>query len=242
MSGRSHEAPPVRFRARAGAPASSSGCRSNQAGGIGTTVLLCLLFVAIVLVAFVYSMTRPTVVSTEQLREQGVVLWPKPRELKPFQLDKASGGVFANADFEGKWSFVFFGFTNCPDICPTSMAVMAQARKRLAVEYPAIAQRFQGILVSVDPERDSGAVLADYVAAFDADFLGLRGEREAVASLATDVNVAFAEMPSTSEPSTIDHTGNIVIINPKGHYHGFIKLPHQADTLVATAAALGTTL
>ncbi|MEM1433273.1 MAG: SCO family protein [Pseudomonadota bacterium] len=231
-----------------GPPAASPGlCRTAGgreaiAGSIGQTVLLCLAFVAIVLVAFVYSMTRPPAVSTEQLREQGVVLWPKPRELNPFELEGAGGGSFANADFEGKWSYVFFGFTNCPDICPTSMAVMAQAKKQLVANHPRIAERFQGILVSVDPERDTRSILAAYVAAFDAGFLGLRGEREAVAALATDVNVAFAKMPSTSEPYTIDHTGNIVIINPKGHYHGFIKLPHQADTLVATAVALGSTL
>lgn len=208
-------------------------------GSIGSTVGLCLVFVSIVLVAFVYSMLRTPVLSSEQLAERGVVVWPKPRDLNAFTLEGTGGNNFTNASLEGRWSYLFFGFTNCPDICPTSLAVMAKAKKLLLAEHPEVAEQFQGVLVSVDPERDTLAKLSAYVGAFDASFLGARGSREAVAGLATDVNVAFAKMPSSSgAPYEIDHTANIVIINPKGHYHGFIKLPHEAGTIAETAVTL----
>lgn len=210
-------------------------------GSIGTTVGLCLVFVSIVLVAFVYSMLRTPLLSTEQLAERGVVLWPTPRDLNPFVLEATGGNAFTNADLEGVWSYLFFGFTNCPDVCPTSLAVLAQVKKRLTAEYPEVAEQFRGVLVSVDPDRDTLVNLSAYVGAFDAGFVGARGTREAVAGLATDVNVAFAKMPSSSDaPYEIDHTANIVIINPKGHYHGFIKLPHEAGIIAETAVTLAS--
>ncbi|MEM6707518.1 MAG: SCO family protein [Pseudomonadota bacterium] len=214
---------------------------SYAAGSIATTVLGCLLFVGVVLSIFVYSKFQEPVLAQEQLSELGVVLWPTPRELNPFELETADGARFTNADLEGRWSFLYFGFTNCPDICPTSLAALAQARRQLQSDAPGLVEQFQGVMVSVDPERDTAEKLLAYLDFFQADFRGVRGERDAVATLATDVNVAFAKMPSETDAYTIDHTGNIVIINPMGHYHGFIKLPHQTDTLVQVVRTLAST-
>ena len=93
------------------------------------TVLLCLALVAVVLGMFVYSVTRPTLLSAEQLRERGVIILPRPREIAKFELVDTSGEAFTVEDLQGVWSFVFFGFTNCPDVCPTSMSVLAQAER-----------------------------------------------------------------------------------------------------------------
>lgn len=202
------------------------------------TVALCLAFVAVVLGMFVYSVTRPAGLTDEQLRERGVIVFPNPREIRPFQLTTHTGEPFTLEDLQGQWSFLFFGFTNCPDVCPTSMAALARARRELAEEHPEAVSGFQGILVSVDPERDDQQTLAQYVQAFSPTFIGVRGERAATAELATQVNVVFAQVPADDGGYQVDHSGNIVIVNPRGHYHAVARMPHEADTIVATFLTL----
>lgn len=202
------------------------------------TIALCLAFVAVVVGMFVYSVVRTPALTDDQLRERGVFVFPTPRKIEPFELTTHTGEPFTLKDLEGHWSFIFFGFTNCPDICPTSMSVLAQARLTLADESPELVDEFQGMLVSVDPERDDQATLARYVEAFSPTFIGARGDRAATAELTTQLNVAFAKVPADDGGYTVDHTGNIVIVNPRGHYHGFAKLPHQADTIVETFRTL----
>ena len=205
---------------------------------IRITVALCLAFVAVVLGMLLYSVLRTPVLSDEQLREQGVFILPRPREIADIHLTTHDGEPFTIEDLQGQWSFIFFGFTNCPDICPTSMSVLVQAQRRLMEEDPEAAEDFQGILVTVDPERDDLETLGRYVGAFSPSFIGVGGERDDIAAFATQVNVAFARMPGDEESYQVDHTANIVIVNPRGHYHGFAKMPHQADTIVATFRSL----
>ncbi|MFW6093254.1 MAG: SCO family protein [Pseudomonadota bacterium] len=205
---------------------------------IAVTVTLLLAFVAVVLGAFIYSVTREPVLSDEELKERGVFVLPTPREIVDVDMVTHTGEPFTEADLEGDWSFLFFGFTNCPDICPTSMAVMAQAEQVLEEESPERADAFQGILVSVDPERDDQQTLARYVRAFSEDFMGVRGSIEETAEFATQVNVAFAKVPSEDGEYEVDHTGNIIIVNPRGHYHGFIRMPHEAETIVSAFRSL----
>ena len=200
--------------------------------GLQKTVALCVGFIAVVVGLFVYSVVRTPVLSDEALRELGVFVLPTPREISPFELAAHTGEPFTLEDLKGRWTFAFFGFTNCPDICPTTMAVMGQARRGLSDDA------FQGLLVSVDPDRDTAEALGSYATAFATDFLGVRGELEALAGFAEQVNVAFAKVPlmnddgsADQESYLVDHSANIVIINPRGHYHGFIKYPQQADTI-----------
>jgi protein SCO1/2 len=199
------------------------------------TVALCLGFVAVVLGLFYYSVTRTPVLSEETLREQGVFLLPQPREVEPFELEQHTGATYTLDDLEGRWTFAFFGFTHCPDVCPTTMAELGKARRSLEGE-----EAFQGVLVSVDPERDDAETLGNYATAFAPDFIGVRGSRADIAAFAEQVNAAFAKVPALDDQGRplpgqyqVEHTANIVIINPHGHYHGFIKYPQQADTIVA---------
>lgn len=202
------------------------------------TVFLCLAFIAIVVGMFVYSVIRTPVLSDEELREQGVFVLPRPREIAEINLLDHTGEPFTVEDLQGHWSFIFFGFTNCPDICPTSMSVLGQAERLLQSEDPEAAASFRGILVTVDPERDDLETLGAYVHAFSPRFMGVGGQREDIAGFATQVNVAFARMPGDGQGYQVDHTANIVIVNPRGHYHGFAKMPHQADTIVAAYRSL----
>ena len=218
---------------------------------IKSTVLLCFVFISIVLVMFVISVTRVPQLSVEEMRSKGVFILPRPRDIAEFELRDHTGAAFDRTNFEGRWSFVFFGFVSCPDVCPTSMAVLGAVDRQLQSGDSELAEQFQGILVSVDPDRDTLETLGAYVTAFSPRFLGVTGSREELVELTTQVNVAFAKVPltealaqGTQNPEalanayTVDHTGNIVIINPRGHYHGFIKLPHDPETIRLTFQTL----
>lgn len=212
---------------------------------VRVTVALCVAFIAVVVGLFVHSVTRTPTLSEQELRALGTFILPQPREITDFELATADGAPFTLEDLQGRWTFAFFGFTNCPDICPTTMAVMGQAYQQLTAQDPEAAEAFQGVLVSVDPERDDAQTLGRYVSAFSEDFIGVRGELEALTVFTDQVNVAFAKMPQRDEAGTVltdtyqvDHSANIVIINPRGHYHGFIKYPQKADTIIATFRSL----
>lgn len=205
---------------------------------IGKTVSLVLAFIMIAMGIFVYTKTRMPLLSDDELRERGVFILPRPREIAPFLLEDDSDDGFANTDLEGKWSFLFFGFTNCPDICPTSMAEMGKAVVVLGEAEREAKHPFQGVLISVDPYRDTPEQVIAYARAFASSFTGATGSRVALTELSQQVNVAFGRVPDGQGGLTVEHAGNLVIINPHGHYCGFIKLPHRAETIRLTYQSL----
>tara|TARA_B100000900_G_scaffold333828_1_gene295004 strand:- start:572 stop:1195 length:624 start_codon:yes stop_codon:yes gene_type:complete len=203
------------------------------------------VFIGIVLTMFVVSVTRTPQLSDEELRAAGVFLLPTPREIADFSLLGQQGYTFSNEALKGKWSFLFFGFTHCPDVCPTSMAAMGRAERGLYTDQEMADEGFQGVLVSVDPRRDTPPKLAAYAQAFSPRFLGLSAAADELAAFARQLNVAFVEVATEPvDPAdeqggyTVDHTGNIVIVNPRGHYHGFMKLPHKSETIRLTYQTL----
>lgn len=190
--------------------------------GIRRTLIGLAGIIALVLGLFFSSVMTPKPLSQQQLYELGYFSFDKARKISPFSLVNNSGEAVSLAQFKGQWSLLFFGFTSCPDICPTTLGVL----NRAVVELPV---KPQVIMVSVDPERDSAAVLNQYVPSFNPEFIGYTGETDQVAQLATELNVAFGKVPGY-EPDTytVDHSATIVVINPAGGYQGFIKSPHQA--------------
>jgi protein SCO1/2 len=206
--------------------------------GVRNTILGCVGFMALMLALFLNNALRDRVPTDDELRERGIILLPKPRALADFSLTASTGEPFTNADLEGHWTFAYFGFTNCPDICPVSMSVLGRARAELA--EGGRDDHFETVLVSVDPARDTPEALAEYVRFFHEDFRGVTGEREAIAELAGQVSVAFAAVPEPSAPDgyVVDHTGNIVLINPRGHYHGYIRPPHSPEQVAFAYEAL----
>lgn len=217
-----------------------------MAPGVRNTVLGCLAFVALVVGIFVYNTVREPTLDEDALRERGVYLLPRPRDIAPFELTDAQGGTFTDDDLEGHWTFAFFGYTSCPDICPVALSVLGQVQRQLREQNPTLADDFHVLFVSVDPERDDPKRLREYTQAFapkaeaadanDAAFRAVTAERAALAELARQVNVAFGKAPNPNAPNDgddylVDHSGNIVIINPRGHYHGFVKLPHEVETV-----------
>lgn len=201
--------------------------------GVRNTLVASVAFVAAVLGMFYHSVTRPPVLNTADLQQRGVIALPHSRALAPFELTDQHGEPFTRDSLMGRWSFVFFGFTSCPDVCPLALAALSQVEQRLAAgDEQELRDAFNVILVTVDPERDDAATLGRYVEAFSDNFIGVFGNREDTAAFAQQLNVAFMKVPTGDGQYSVDHTGNIVVINPRGEYHGFIKMPHEPDTLV----------
>ena len=121
-------------------------------------------------------------------------------------------------DFRGKAVVLFFGFTHCPDVCPTTLAEMAQALKQLGPD----AERVQVVLVTVDPERDTREALAKYVTAFDPRFLGMYGDMEATRRVAKDFKIYF-EKRKTGDTYSVDHSGQSYIIDPQGRLRLLVR-------------------
>ena len=209
--------------------------------GVRATVLGCLAFVAIVLGMFFYNMTRERGLNDEQLHSLGAILLPTPRALSPFVLHDGNGQAFGNAQLENHWSLLYFGYTNCPDACPTTLRDLAAAKSEIdkQLRNRHVAASLQIVFVSVDPERDTPARLKDYVNYFNRDFVGVTASREELAVLATQLNVAFGKVPGNS-PGTyvMDHTTNLVLTNPHGHYQGFLRPPFSVTRVAPALAAI----
>jgi len=152
---------------------------------IRLTVILCLVFVALVFALTYHRITRNNAVSLspEALREVGAMVYETPVALQPFTLVDHRGQAFTQEQLKGHWSLIFFGFTSCPDICPLTLTELSQFYRQLEAESGA-ADRPQVIMVSVDPARDSTEKMAHYMSSFHEDFVGLNGPYEDVAALA----------------------------------------------------------
>ena len=204
----------------------------EQVAGIRNTLIWTLGIIGLVLGLFLYSFLSPKALSTDELRQLGYFGFPQPRAIRDFSLIDHNGDAVSVEDLQGDWQLVFFGFTFCPDICPTTMAVLNRAVS--AMENPP-----QIIMVSVDPERDSPEALARYVPSFNPDFIGYTGNFDDIVGFATNLNAAFGKVPG-KEPGTytVDHSASIAVINPEGQYVGFLKSPHQAPNIEKVMSSL----
>ena len=154
---------------------------------------------------------------------------------KDFKLTDHTGKVRTLADFKGRAVVVFFGYTRCPDVCPTTMVEMKHVIEYLGEE----GKRVQVLFVTIDPERDKPELLAQYVPAFDPGFLGLYGDLETTQKTAKDFKVFFQKVPGkTADSYTMDHTAGSYVFDPLGRLRLFVR--HGGDTgpLVADLKAL----
>lgn len=154
---------------------------------------------------------------------------------RDLQLADHQGRPRKLADFHGKAVMLFFGFTHCPDVCPTALSDMARVRAQLGAE----GQRVQGLFVTVDPKRDTPQLLAQYVPAFDSSFLGLRGDEKATAAAAAEFKVFFApQKPDARGNYTIDHSGAIFVFDPQGRLRLLMRPGMGVDAMAADIAKL----
>ena len=199
---------------------------------IRKTVFLLIAVIAIVLGVTVYKYSQKPLLSAEQLQSSGTVIFDTPRSFSIEGLVKHNNKPLTKADFEGRWSLIYFGYTFCPDICPVSLGQMNKMDKQLKEEAPELAAKVGYMMVTVDPRRDTVENLRGYVPYFNPDFVGVTGDIKGIYDLTRQLNIAFTPViNSEDEFYLVDHSANLVIINPQGDYHGFIRPPLAPEKL-----------
>lgn len=145
-------------------------------------------------------------------------------------LPDADGRPRSLADFRGKVVVVFFGYTQCPDVCPTTMAELAEVKRSLGAD----GDKVQGVFVTVDPERDTPEVLRAYMGSFDPSFVALRGSPEETRAVAKDFKAFFAKVPGKETGSyTMDHTAASYVYDTEGRLRLFVRYNSGAQALAA---------
>lgn len=208
---------------------SSGGLQAGQKRGVYVTVAVVISFILAALTLFLLGLNQPRILTADQLKTNGVFLFENPRSFKEFSLLDYNNQSFDAEQLQGKWSLVFFGFTFCPDVCPTTLALLNRFYQQQ--QQDEIAKDLQIILVSVDPARDTPEKLFEYVRFFNKDFIGLTGPFLDVHRFATQLNTPFRKVPGGGENYSVEHSANIAIINPQGHYIGFFRAPLELAKL-----------
>ncbi len=192
-----------------------------------------LLLIATFLSAFFWRITQPRALTSAEMQVNGLVMFEQPRAFENFEFTDHRGNSFDASDLEGKWTMLFPGFTFCPDICPITMAMLAETWEVLD-ERPR--ENLQVVMMSVDPNRDTPERLSQYVPYFNENFIGITADISSTLYVAQQLNIAMSVVnPETAgDYYTIDHSGNIVLINPRGHYAGYFKPPFDSARIKLT--------
>lgn len=189
------------------------------------TLLACMSVLTGGMLFYLYS--EATRVTADSLRNDGLFVYDAPNPLEDFSLTDHNGETFTNANLAGKWTLVFFGYTFCPDICPLTMASIRQFHDLL--DENGEAEDVQVVMISVDPERDTQEVMANYVTYFNPEFVGVTGEYATVYTLAREMNISFNYVRMDDENYLVNHNGEIMLIDPQGNNVGFFKPPYEPD-------------
>ena len=203
----------------------------RQVRGVRVTVAAIVVFMAVVVGGFVYKIQQPRIMTPIEMKINGLYLLDTPRNFGESALTDHNGRTFTRKNLEGRWTLVFFGFTYCPDICPTTMSFLNQLMGQLQGTE---AEDTQVVMVTVDPARDTVDQLAGYVPFFNPGFLGVTGEFLDIHRFATALNTPFRKVPGQGEDYLVDHGSNVILINPRGDYHGFFKAPLDLAKMKAT--------
>jgi protein SCO1/2 len=164
--------------------------------------------------------------NTEPFKATDVTGAPFGRAL---QLTDHTGKPRGLEDFKGSVVAVFFGYVQCPDVCPTTMTMLREVKEKLGAD----GAKLQVVFVTVDPERDTQEVLSAYVPAFDPTFVGLRGDLEATAQAAKEFKIFYAKSPGTTPTSyTVDHSSGIFVFDPQGRLRLFANPSIKVDDYV----------
>lgn len=165
-------------------------------------------------------------------------IYQKPRAIAPFSLQFVDGQPFTKADLKGHWSMLFFGFTNCAMICPTTMTELNKMYHIL--QQVKVKDLPQVVFISVDPERDSLKRIQGYVKAFNPAFLGATGSEAELSKLSRQLGAMYMKVRDKNDPKhyAIDHSAFVVLVNPQAQAYGLLTTPHVADTLAHNYAVI----
>ncbi|MBX3708312.1 MAG: SCO family protein [Gammaproteobacteria bacterium] len=153
------------------------------------------------------------------------LLFPAPREIKSFELMAENGQKFTEKNLYHHWTLLFFGFTHCSNVCPTTLDMIKRVYSNLYNQYP----NLQVVLVSVDPERDTPESLAKYTQSYHPQFIGLTGKIQELRKLQSQLGIFSARDTSTSDNYQVQHTSSIMLVNPQGKWAGIFKYGLKPD-------------
>lgn len=186
-----------------------------------------LLYVIVVVVAmatgiFVYQ------TSVKLAQPEHSLYYQQPRVIKPFKFTDHQGQLFENKDLNNKWSIVFFGYTSCPDVCPTTLQALNFSYDQLKQATADV----QVLLVSVDPMRDTVERLAQYIGYFNEEFIALTADHSVLFPFARNLGLMYALSDGSEEKGyLVDHSASIVLINPQGEITVIFKPEHELGKL-----------
>ena len=203
---------------------------------VSKNLIIIVIFIVTVLGLFINKLTTPRTLSNDELLVNGLFLFDQPKDISDFEFYSSDQASFTKSDLIGNWTLMYFGFTNCPDECPTTMYQLSKLIKILRQKNFDLNNK-QWVLVSIDPERDTPEMIDKYAKGFDQDFLGVSNARPMLLSLATQlsVNNVMPNHANHMDHSHLDnHVNNIILLNPKGQFAGIFRPPFEVSRLSLT--------
>ena len=193
------------------------------------------LFVLLLLVVLIFGLTvgRQVFLGSSEpapapdLSQYNTYVYDQPRELAEFTLTNEQGETVTRDSLKGRWTFVFVGYTNCPDICPAAMANLRRTNSLLPAELP----QPDYLLVTADPEHDTPEKLKAYTGFFGENFHGLTGDLDTLREVAKSVSAVFVHREVDGQ-LLVDHSGHFALLNPEGKLQALIQPPHKPEELV----------
>jgi protein SCO1/2 len=165
----------------------------------------------------------------------GTVL-AEPRDIQPFMLIDHTGKNFDNRSLQGRWSFIFFGYTHCPDVCPTTLSVLNSVAHKLE----GLENQVQFVFISIDPERDTPEKLGQFVSYFNGTFIGATGTSETINALTRQLGVIYTRVAETSGSDNsgkdnylMDHSASVFLFDPAGRFHAVFTPPLNATDMAS---------
>lgn len=159
---------------------------------------------------------------------------PHTKNITDFQLTTQHEQIFTKQNLTKKWSWIFFGYTHCSDICPMTLALFSQMKKKYQQQSPEQVKETQYIFITVDSEHDTPKRLAKYMKSFDTTFIALSGTEKQLAGIRQQFGVASFVNPTEHNPQQIDHSATLYLTNPQGNITAIFTAPHEVKKLITT--------
>lgn len=179
--------------------------------------------------------------TVHQVTWESATVFPEARAIPEFHLTDGDGRALTNQNLKGHISLLFFGFTHCPDLCPTTLRTLKGVYE--ALQASGVKDLPQVLFISVDPERDTPSVIQQYVHSFNPAFRGATGTPKELEQLTHALSVLYAKVLNKGEgvsgEYTIDHSGTILVVSPEGKFYGIFTLPHEAEKIAQDIQRMG---
>lgn len=205
-------------------------------------LLVAAVAIAVAAAAFIGSRTGKEVVVKPPEEIEDYLFW-EAKELTDFKLTGADNKTLGLNDLKGKWSFIFFGYIHCPDVCPLTMGVLGQAFK-LIEKNSAAYQEIQGVFVSVDPKRDTPELLKEYASYFSSKFTGVTGDTAQVDAFSRQMSALYTIHPkepnSTGDDYQVTHNSTVFLVDPQGRLYGRFAPPQLPNEIAGVFLKIRT--